>query len=307
MEPASASVGNTPCVQLEALSPPGVQLWAKLEWHNPTGSVKDRPAAWMIDAAERDGRIGPGDRLVEPSSGNTGISLARLARLRGYDLTVVVPSNATMERKQLLRAFGASIVESPAELGSNGAIEVAQKMAADGAGTLLFQYGDPANPVSHEESTGPEILEQVGHVDAFVAGLGTGGTLMGVGRALRAVNPEVSIVAAEPPSGEAVSGLRSLDDGYTPPIFDPNAIDGKILVRTAPALACSRRLLAEEGLFAGPSSGAALHAAIRWAERVGEGTIVVLFADAGWKYLSTDAWSGDFDEAVDRLDSVQYW
>jgi len=297
-----AAPGPTPLVPLPALSPrPAISLWAKLEWHNPTGSVKDRPARWMLDAAERDGLVEPGDALVEPTSGNTGIALARLARLRGYPMTVVVPDNVGEERKALLRAFGAEVVESPGERGANGAVEVASDIAAAGRHTMLFQYANPANPQSHYERTGPEILEQAGLVDAFVAGLGTGGTLMGVGRALREADPATRVVAAAPPAGESVLGLRSLEDGYVPPIFDPAAIDARILVSTADAVRATRRLLVEEGLFVGLSSGAVLHAALRWAERLEEGRLVLLFADAGWKYLSAGAWEGTVEQAAARL------
>jgi len=297
-----AAPGPTPLVPLPALSPrPAISLWAKLEWHNPTGSVKDRPARWMLDAAERDGLVEPGDALVEPTSGNTGIALARLARLRGYPMTVVVPDNVGEERKALLRAFGAEVVESPGERGANGAVEVASDIAAAGRHTMLFQYANPANPQSHYERTGPEILEQAGLVDAFVAGLGTGGTLMGVGRALREADPATRVVAAAPPAGESVLGLRSLEDGYVPPIFDPAAIDARILVSTADAVRATRRLLVEEGLFVGLSSGAVLHAALRWAERLDEGRLVLLFADAGWKYLSAGAWEGTVEQAAARL------
>jgi len=294
--------GHTPLVPLPALSPrPGISLYAKLEWNNPTGSVKDRPARWMLDAAERDGLVEPGDSLVEPTSGNTGIALACLARLRGYRMTVVVPDNAGEERKALLRAFGAEVVESPGERGANGAVEVASDIAAAGRHTMLFQYANPANPLSHYEGTGPEILKQAGRIDAFVAGLGTGGTLMGVGRALREVDPATRVVAAAPPSGEAVLGLRSLEDGFVPPIFDPAAIDARILVSTADAVRATRRLLAEAGLFVGLSSGAVLYAALRWAERLEEGRLVLLFADAGWKYLSSGAFEGTVEEAASRL------
>jgi len=294
--------GHTPLVPLPALSPrPGISLYAKLEWNNPTGSVKDRPARWMLDAAERDGLVEPGDSLVEPTSGNTGIALACLARLRGYRMTVVVPDNAGEERKALLRAFGAEVVESPGERGANGAVEVASDIAAAGRHTMLFQYANPANPLSHYEGTGPEILKQAGRIDAFVAGLGTGGTLMGVGRALREVDPATRVVAAAPPSGEAVLGLRSLEDDFVPPIFDPAAIDARILVSTADAVRATRRLLAEAGLFVGLSSGAVLYAALRWAERLEEGRLVLLFADAGWKYLSSGAFEGTVEEAASRL------
>lgn len=308
MAPRPAALGPTPLVPLPALSPhPGISLYAKLEWHNPTGSVKDRPARWMLDAAERDGLVEPGDALIEPTSGNTGIALACLARLRGYRMTVVVPDNAGEERKAVLRAFGAEVVESPGERGANGAVEVAFDIAGAGRHTMLFQYGNPANPQSHYEGTGPEILEQAGRVDAFVAGLGTGGTLMGVGRALREADPATRVVAAAPPAGESVLGLRSLEDGFVPPIFDPAAIDSRILVRTADAVRATRRLLAEEGLFVGLSSGAVLYAALRWAERMEEGRLVLLFADAGWKYLSSGAWEGTVEEAAARLNGRLPW
>ena len=300
--------GGTPLVDLTRLLPkPGVRLMAKLEWHNPTGSVKDRPAQWMMDAAERDGLLESGARILEPSSGNTGIALARLASMRGYRFTVVVPDNVSTERKALLRAYGATIIESPGERGSNGAIEVAQETAEREGHVMLFQYANPANPLAHYESTGPEILEAAGTVDVFVAGLGTGGTLMGTGRFLREQNPDVRIIAAEPPAGEAVMGLRSLDDGYHPPIFDPDLIDGKVLVGTEASVRGARRLLVEEGLFAGLSSGAILHAGLKWAERIDEGTIVLLLCDGGWKYLSTRAWEGTVDEAVARLTGTTFW
>jgi cysteine synthase len=303
-----AAPGRTPLVPLTSLSPrPGISLWAKLEWHNPTGSVKDRPARRMLDAAERDGLVEPGDALIEPTSGNTGIALACLARLRGYPMTVVVPENVGDERKALLRAFGAEVVESPGERGANGAVEVASDIAAAGKHTMLFQYANPANPQSHYEGTGPEILEQAGRVDAFVAGLGTGGTLMGVGRALREADPATRVVAAAPPPGESVLGLRSLEDGFVPPIFDPAGIEARILVSTADAVRATRRLLAEEGLFVGLSSGAVLHAALRWAERIEEGRLVLLFADAGWKYLSSGAWEGTVEEAAAHLNGKLTW
>jgi cysteine synthase B len=300
--------GPTPLVRLGKLSPsPRIRLYAKLDWYLPTGSLKDRIAAEMLGRAEQEGRLQPGTRLLEPTSGNTGIALARLARLRGYTLTVVVPANVSRERKDLLRLFGADIIETPGEEGSNGAIVRAKELVAEGGYTMLFQYGNPANPDAHYRTTGPEILAQVEHVDVFVGCLGTGGTLMGVGRALREANPDVQIVAAEPPAGEQIAGLRSLDDGYIPPIFDPNAIDGKILVRTRAAVVMTRRLLEEEGLFAGISSGAAVHAARRWAERLEEGTIVTLLPDGGWKYLSTGAWTGSVDEAIERLADQLYF
>ncbi len=300
--------GGTPLVRLERVSPtPDIALYAKLEWFLPTGSVKDRIAAAMLARAEEDGTLHPGAKLIEPTSGNTGIALARLAMLRGYALTVVIPENVSPERKELLGSFGATVVSTPGELGSNGAIAHAEELAAGGDYVMLHQYVNTANPDVHYRTTGPEILADVGRVDAFVAGLGTGGTLMGVGRALREVNPGVQVVAAEPPAGETVMGLRSLDDGYRPPVFDPAAIDGKILVRPRDAIAMTRRLLHEEGLFAGLSSGAAVHAAARWATKMGRGTVVTLLPDAGWKYLSTGIWTGTLDQAVAHLADQLYF
>ncbi|MFQ5947338.1 MAG: PLP-dependent cysteine synthase family protein [Acidimicrobiia bacterium] len=300
--------GHTPLVRLRRLSPrPEVAIYVKLEWHNPTGSLKDRIAVAMLDQAEADGLLTPGARILEPSSGNTGIALARLARRHGYRLTVVLPENVSPERKRLLRVFGAEVVETPGEEGSNGAIARATEMAASDEYFMPFQYANPANPGAHYETTGPEILEELGPVDAFVAGLGTGGTLMGVGRALREANPDTKVVAAEPPTGETVAGLRSIDDGYVPPVFDPAFIDGRILVRAPDAIRETRRLLDEEGLFAGPSSGAAVHAAVRWAEQMEKGTMVVLLPDGGWKYLSTDPWSGTVEQATERLSGMVYF
>ncbi len=300
--------GGTPLVRLERVSPnPDVAIYAKLEWFLPTGSVKDRVAAAMLDRAEADGTVHPGAKLIEPTSGNTGIALARLAMLRGYALTVVIPENVSPERKELLGSFGATVVSTPGELGSNGAIRHAEELAAGGDYVMLYQYANPANPDVHYRATGPEILAELRRVDAFVAGLGTGGTLMGVGRALREANPDVQVVAAEPPAGETVMGLRSLDDGYRPPVFDPAAIDGKILVRPRDAIAMTRRLLHEEGLFAGLSSGAAVHAAARWATKMERGTLVTLLPDAGWKYLSTGIWTGTLDQAVAHLADQLYF
>lgn len=300
--------GNTPLVRLNRISPhPRLSIYAKLEWYNPTGSVKDRVAEAMIRRAEADGLLGPGSRLLEPSSGNTGIAMARIARLAGYSLTTVVPANVSPERKQLLRAFGAEVVESPAEQGSNGAIARAEEMAAEFGDVMLFQYGNPANPLAHYEGTGPEILKELEEVDAFVAGLGTGGTLMGAGRALKEANPECLVVAAEPPIGELVFGLRSLEEGYIPPVFDPSFLDGRILVRTRDAVVMTRRLLEEEGLFAGLSSGAAVHAALRWAEKLDEGVVVTLLPDGGWKYLSARVWSDPIDEVVERVSQQLYF
>ncbi len=300
--------GGTPLVRIERLSPnPDVAIYAKLEWFLPTGSVKDRVAAAMLAKAEAEGLVRPGAKLLEPSSGNTGIALARLAMLRGYALTVVIPENVSPERKELLGSFGATVVSTPGELGSNGAIAHAEELAAGGDFVMLHQYVNPANPDVHRRTTGPEILAELGPVDAFVAGLGTGGTLMGVGQALRDANPSVQIVAAEPPAGETLMGLRSLDDGYRPPVFDPTAIDAKILVRPRDAIAMTRRLLHEEGLFAGLSSGAAVHAAVRWATKMERGVVVTLLPDAGWKYLSTGIWTGTLDQAVAHLADQLYF
>ncbi len=300
--------GGTPLIRLERISPRSeVAIFAKLEWYNPTGSVKDRVAEFMVEEAERQGRLRPGSRLIEPTSGNTGIALARLARLRGYRLTAVVPANISVERRRLLAGYGVEIVETPAELGSNGAIDRASSLAAGSGDVMLFQYGNEANPLAHYCGTGTEILQQLGPVDALVAGLGTGGTLMGAGRALREANPDTAVVAAEPPIGELVSGLRSIEDGYLPPVFDPAALDGRILVRTEQAVAMTRRLMNEEGLFAGISSGAAVHAALRWAERMERGTIVTVLPDAGWKYLSSGAWTDPIDQVVARLSAQLYF
>ncbi|MDP8959484.1 MAG: cysteine synthase family protein [Actinomycetota bacterium] len=297
-----ALVGHTPLVRLSRLSPrPEVAIYAKLEWYNPTGSVKDRVAAGMVLQAEAEGILAAGAHLVEPSSGNTGIALARVARLRGYILTVLLPANVSEERKQLLAGFGATVVETPAEEGSNGAIARAESLAEERGYVLLHQYQNAANPAAHYHGTGQELLEALDGADAFVAGLGTGGTLMGVGGALRDANPSTQVVAVEPPAGEQVLGLRSLDEGYIPPVFDPAFVDGKILVRSEAAVLMTRRLLHEEGLFAGLSSGAAVHGALRWAERLEEGVVVTLLPDGGWKYLSTGAWTDPVDEVVERI------
>jgi [CysO sulfur-carrier protein]-thiocarboxylate-dependent cysteine synthase len=290
-------IGNTPLVELRRLSPPGRAIYAKLEGQNPTGSVKDRIALKMVDEAD----LQPGQELLEPTSGNTGISLALVAKLKGLKLTCVMPANATPERRALLELYGATIVESPGELGSNGAVRMAQEIAnGDDRYVMLFQYGNDANPRAHYEGTGAEIARELPRVDAFVAGLGTGGTLMGTGRRLREAFPDVQIVAAEPLPGDPVMGLRSLEDGYVPPILDVSQLDRKLLVSNAEAAAAVRVLLEREGLFAGVSAGAAVHVARRVAEELPEGAVVVaLLADGGWKYLSAPFWSGEeIDEAV---------
>jgi cysteine synthase B len=275
-----------------------VRLFAKLEGHNPTGSVKDRVARQMVEAAEREGRLRPGATLIEPTSGNTGISLAMIARRKGYRMIAVLPENVSEERKQLLRLYGAEIVGSDPTKGSNGAIELAQQLvAADPSLVMLYQYGNPANPQAHYETTGPEIVAALPEVDYFVAGLGTGGTLMGVGRYLKEHNPRVQVVAAEPDQGELVQGLRSLADGFIPPILDLELLDRKLIVDTARSVELTRELVVREGIFAGVSSGAALYCALRLAQRLERGNIVVLFADGGWKYLSTGIW--DSSQAAD--------
>jgi cysteine synthase B len=290
-------IGNTPLVELRRLSPPGRTIYAKLEGQNPTGSVKDRVALAMVEDAD----LQPGQELLEPTSGNTGISLALVAKVKGLKLTCVMPANATPERRALLELYGATIIDSPGELGSNGAVRMAQEIAEHNERyVMLFQYGNEANPRAHYEGTGAEIARDLPRVDAFVAGLGTGGTLMGTGRRLREAFPDVQIVAAEPLPGDPVMGLRSLEDGYVPPILDVSQLDRKLLVSNAEAAAAVRVLLEREGLFAGVSSGAAVHVARRVAEELPEDAVVVaLLADGGWKYLSAPFWTGEeIDEAV---------
>lgn len=302
-------IGDTPLVGVHALSPnPDVAIFAKLEGQNPGGSSKDRIAKKMIELAEADGLLAPGATILEPSSGNTGIGLAMVAKLRGYKLLVVMPENVSVERRQLLEIFGADMVLSPAPEGSNGAIRLAEKLAAeDPALVMLFQYGNPANPLSHYEGTGPEILRDCPEIDAFVAGLGTSGTLMGVGRYLNEHKPEVRIVAVEPPAGELVQGLRSLDDGFVPPIFDPSILDRKLIVRPRESIEFVRRLLNECGVFAGISSGAAIAGAVKTAAEMDSGTVVTLLPDAGWKYLSSGAWTDDLDVVEERAKIINYW
>jgi cysteine synthase len=298
-------VGNTPLVELRRLSPPHARLYAKLEGVNPSGSVKDRAAKYMIEAAERRGDLTPGMRILEPTSGNTGIALAMIARVKGYALTVVVPENVTQERIDILRLYGAEIVFSPAERGTNGAIAVAHEMAASGEYYMPDQYANPANPQAHYETTACEIIRDLPEVDAFVAGLGTGGTLMGVSRRLKEYDPKIQIVAAEPLPGDLVQGLRSLEEGFIPPIFDPSRLDGKFLVDSVESAKMTQRLVQEEGIFAGISSGAALVAAERYARQHPGINIVVLLADGGWKYLS----AGVYDTTVDqeRLEQSVLW
>ncbi|MGH3008749.1 MAG: PLP-dependent cysteine synthase family protein [Gaiellaceae bacterium] len=296
-------IGDTPLVGLPRLSPkPSVRLYAKLEGQNPTGSIKDRVALAMIDAAEAAGELEPGRELLEPTSGNTGIALALVAKLKGYPLTCVLPANATEERRRLLRLYGAEIVESPGEEGSNGAVRVALELAEREPRYFMpFQYANEANPRAHYEGTGAEIAAALDRVDVFVAGLGTGGTLMGAGARLRASFPDVVVAAAEPLPGDPVMGLRSLDDGYVPPILDVAKLDRKLLVSTEDAVAGVRALLDEEGIFAGVSSGAVVHVARRLAAELEEGVVVCVLPDGGWKYLSAGFWDGD------EVDETKLW
>ncbi|MDQ2984889.1 MAG: cysteine synthase family protein [Actinomycetota bacterium] len=288
-------IGNTPLVELARLSPkPEVKLYAKLEGQNPTGSIKDRVAKSMIEAAEAAGELEPGRELLEPTSGNTGISLALVAKLKGYRLTCVMPDNVTEERRRLLRLYGAEIVESPGAEGSNGAVRKALELAEREPRYFMpFQYGNPANPRAHYEGTGTEIAEALDGVDVLVAGLGTGGTLMGTGERLRESFPDVTVAAAEPLPGDPVMGLRSLEDGYVPPILDVSKLDRKALVSNAEAVAGVRSLLDREGIFAGVSAGAVVHVAQRLADELDEGSVVAVLADGGWKYLSARFWEAD--------------
>ena len=287
------TIGRTPLVELPRLAPhEGVRLYAKLEGSNPTGSTKDRVARAMVEAAEERGELEPGRELIEPTSGNTGISLALVARLKGYRLTCVVPENATEERLRLLELYGARIVTSPASQGSNGAVRQALRTAeSDSSYVMLNQYGNDANPRAHYEGTGAEIVETLPRVDALVAGLGTGGTLMGAGERLREAFPGVTIAAAEPLQGDLVYGLRSLADGYVPPILDVSRLDRKVLVTNEESVEGVRALLDEEGIFAGVSSGAVLHVARKIAGELDEGVVVCVLADGGWKYLSAPFWA----------------
>ena len=302
-------IGDTPLVGIHSLSPnPHVRIYAKLEGQNPGGSSKDRIALKMIELAERDGTLRAGDTILEPSSGNTGIGLALVAKLRGYGLRVVMPENVSVERRQLLEIFGAEVVLSPGEEGSNGAIRMAQKLAqVEPDLRFLFQYGNPANPLAHYEGTGPEIWRDCPEVDVFVAGLGTSGTLMGVGRYLKEQKESVQVVAVEPPAGELVQGLRSLEDGFVPPIFDPAVLDRKLIVRPRESIVWLRRLLEDAGVFAGVSSGAAVAGAVKIAEAMDAGTIVTLLPDGGWKYLSSGAWTDDLDVVEERATRINYW
>ena len=305
-------IGNTPVIEVSELSPnPDVKIYAKLEGQNPAGSVKDRIAKAMILSAEREGKLTSGSVILEPSSGNTGIALAMISSIRGYNLKIVLPDNVSIERRQLLEVWGAEIISSPGSEGSNGAVRRAQQLAKENPDwVFLYQYGNEANPEIHYTTTGPEILQDVPDVSHFVAGLGTSGTLMGVGRFLKEQNPNIQILAVEPPAGENVEGLRSLEDGFIPPVFENwngmDLLDGKRIIRPIESLECARKLAQTSGIFAGISSGAALAGALRVAEQIEQGSIVFIVCDGGWKYLSTEAWTKPLDEVAESINRSIY-
>jgi len=302
------TIGETPLVDVSGLSPnPDVRILAKMESHNPTGSIKDRTARSLIDDAENRGLISPGDTIMEPTSGNTGISLAMICRVRGYRLVAVMPDNVTEERRRLLEIYGAEIVESPGETGSNGSVELAARLAEENGLYMPFQYGNPANPRAHYEGTAEEILRDCPEIDAFVAGLGTGGTLMGCSRRMKEHRADIQIIACEPLQGDPVSGLRSLDDGFVPPILDLSRLDRKLLVGNRDAILMTRRLASDHGIFAGVSSGAVFHTCARVASRMERGTIVGIVCDSGWKYLSAGIWTGEIDDVEETLDNGVFW
>jgi cysteine synthase B len=304
------AIGHTPIVEIPRMSPnPNVRIYAKLEFMNPTGSVKDRIARYLVEDLEERGLLGPESIILEPTSGNTGIALAMIGRRKGYRVALVMPDNVTNERRQMAALFGAEVIDSPGALGSNGAIELAKHLISkDSRFVMPYQYGNEANPRAHYETTGPEILADCPEVDVFVAGLGTGGTLMGVGRYFRERKPDVRIVAAEPMPGEKVQGLRSLDEGFVPEILDLSQLDAKYLVSNRDAIAALRDLVFREGIFGGPSCGAVLVAAAREAQLMLSGTIVALLPDGGWKYLSAGTFSRDFEDMTEDLEGgVNWW
>jgi len=302
------AIGDTPLVGISRMSGrPGVRVWAKLEGQNPTGSTKDRIALAMVEAAEASGELTADRTILEPTSGNTGIALAMVAQRKDYRLTVVIPDNASEERIGLLRLFGAEIVFSDGAKGTNGSIEVARALARDERYYMPFQYGNPANPDAHEKGTAQEIIRDLPSITHFVAGMGTGGTLTGVGRGLHAHDGTITVIAAEPELGEMVYGLRSLDEGFVPPIFDAEQIDRKFLVNSADSLRATRELTAREGIFAGISSGAVIHVAQRVAQELDEADIVCLLPDGGWKYLSTQAWAQDLSTAEKGVEASLWW
>lgn len=305
-----ATIGNTPVVELQNMSPkPEVRIFAKLEGHNPTGSVKDRIALNMIEQAESDGEISSARTILEPTSGNTGISLAMIGHLKGYKVAVVMPKNVSIERTQLLQAYGAEIIYSDGSRGTNGAIEVAKDLVEKNPDQylMLYQYGSKANPGAHYETTGQEIVDAVPEADMFVAGLGTGGTLMGVARRLREHNPQIKIVAVAPEPDDSISGLRNLDEGFIPPILDISLLDSRMLVSSLDAFWTTKELLSMEGVFAGISSGSVVYGAMRQAERMGRGTVVCLLADGGWKYLSTNLWTKDYKQLAKESKGKIWW
>ncbi len=303
------AIGNTPLVEMPRMTPgPSVKLYAKLEGQNPSGSVKDRIAKYMIEEAERTGVLTKDRIVLEPTSGNTGISLAMICRIKGYRLKVVIPESVSAERTELLRAFGAEIVFSDGARGTNGSIEVAKQIAAeDPAYYMPYQYGNEMNPRAHYETTGPEILRDLPEIDVFVAGLGTGGTLTGAGRFLKEMKPSVKVVAAVPHPGDLVQGLRSLEEGFIPPVLDESILDGKIVVDSRTSFAAAKELTQQEGIFAGISSGAVVRTAQRVAERLDAGNIVCLFADGGWKYLSTQLWTTDYEDLPEDIEDKIWW
>ena len=305
-----ATIGNTPIVELQNMSPKeGVRIFAKLEGQNPTGSVKDRIALKMIDRAEANGELSPNRTILEPTSGNTGISLSMISRLKGYKVAVVMPENVSVERVQLLEAYGAEIIHSDGSRGTNGSIEMAQDLMEKNPHDylMLYQYGNPANPGVHYETTGQEILDALPEVDMFVAGLGTGGTLMGVARRLKEHNAQTKIVAVAPEPDDFISGLRSLEEGFIPPILDLSMLDSRMMVSSFDAFRTTRDLLHQEGIFAGISSGSVLYGALRQAERIDRGAIVCLLADGGWKYLSTSLWTKDYEQLAKESKGKIWW
>ena len=303
------AVGNTPVVELTGFSPKrGVRIFAKLEGNNPTGSVKDRIARSMVNDAQQRGALSEERTLLEPTSGNTGISLAMVAARLGYRFTAVMPDNVSPERTQLLEAFGAEVIYSPGEEGSNGSIAMAKELVANEPGYLmLYQYGNAANPRAHYETTAPEIIRDVPEVTHFVAGLGTGGTLMGTGKRLKEFNPKVQVIAAAPEPDDRIQGLRALEEGFVPPILDLKMLDSRIMIGGEESFHMTAELLRREGVFAGVSSGAVLAAAVRVAKRIDQGNIVCLFADGGWKYLSTGLWTRDFSELRTTVEGKIWW
>jgi cysteine synthase B len=302
-------VGNTPLVEIPQLSPnPNVQIFAKLEGQNPTGSVKDRIAKFMVEAAEADGSLRPGQTILEPTSGNTGIALALVSSLRGYHLKVVMPDAVSRERVELLEAFGAEIIYSPGDLGTNGSVAMAREIGEQHPDWFMpFQYENQNNPRAHYETTAPEIIADLPDLDVFVSGLGTGGTLTGTGRRLKEHNPTIRVVAAAPHPGDLVQGLRSLEEGYIPPVFDETVLDGRIVVDSETSFKVTRDLAQRAGIFAGISSGATVRAAQRTAERMERGKIVALLADGGWKYLSTGLWTRDYADIIEDVGEKLWW